>query len=254
MADKPIKVLLLEGDFAPLSALGFPLSLSLQLQHSCMSLADAMWTAKSTKDGFSVSFFWPVSDSAKPDAQPKRKRKRRRRAKASKVVPTKANSEPPMLSRMAASLLGTPSAPNNATSSMLTNTCSPARTHRNDRGCDVNSQSDAETVTETEQQWTIVTSRRKRKAHLPPCWKLKVPVHLRANVQTPNDSTSEEMDTERSDGWDVPKSSEQSPVAARTRSMLRPSFCVPSDVSSLYWLCFGCQLTLADRQYFLLVL
>ena len=82
-----------------------------------------------------------------PDAQPKRKRKRR--AKTSKVVPTipkhndKANAEPLMLSHMAACLLGTPSASNIAThvtGSLLTTTCSPARTHRNDKRYDVNSQ------------------------------------------------------------------------------------------------------------------
>ena len=38
MADKAIKVAVLEGDFASLCALGFPLPLSLQLQQSCLRL------------------------------------------------------------------------------------------------------------------------------------------------------------------------------------------------------------------------
>ena len=42
MANKPIKVVVLEGDFASLPALGFPLALSLQLQQSCLRLTDAM--------------------------------------------------------------------------------------------------------------------------------------------------------------------------------------------------------------------
>ena len=41
MADKPIKVALLEGDFAVLSLLGFPLGLTIQLQQSNLNLADA---------------------------------------------------------------------------------------------------------------------------------------------------------------------------------------------------------------------
>jgi len=62
MADKPIKVAVLEGDFAALSLLGFPLGVAIQLQQSNLNLADALWTAKSSNSGFSVSFFWPASD------------------------------------------------------------------------------------------------------------------------------------------------------------------------------------------------
>jgi hypothetical protein len=58
MADKVIKVAVLEGEFASLVGLGFPLSLSIQVQESCLTLCKAQWRAKSTKSGFSVSFFW----------------------------------------------------------------------------------------------------------------------------------------------------------------------------------------------------
>ena len=60
VADKPIKVALLEGDFPVLSLLGFPVGLTIQLQQSNLNLADALWTAKSSKSGFSVSFYWPA--------------------------------------------------------------------------------------------------------------------------------------------------------------------------------------------------
>ena len=86
MADKTIKIAVLEGDFASLCALGFPLPLSLQFQQSCLRLNEAMWTAKSSSGGFSVSLFWPAPD-LKTQVQPKKKRKRRR-AKARKMVST----------------------------------------------------------------------------------------------------------------------------------------------------------------------
>ena len=58
MADS-IKVVVLENDFAVLCRLGLPVSLSLQLQQSGLKLADALWTARSSGSGFSVSLFWP---------------------------------------------------------------------------------------------------------------------------------------------------------------------------------------------------
>ena len=45
MADN-IKVVVLEADFAALCRLGFPISLSLQLQQSGLTLVDALWTAR----------------------------------------------------------------------------------------------------------------------------------------------------------------------------------------------------------------
>ena len=73
MANKPIKVIVLEGDFASLPAIGFPLAISLQLQQSCLRLPDATWTAKSTNGGFSVSLFWHApAPELKSDTQVKR--------------------------------------------------------------------------------------------------------------------------------------------------------------------------------------
>ena len=40
------KVVFLETEFAVLSRLGLPISLSLQLQQSGLKLADALWTAR----------------------------------------------------------------------------------------------------------------------------------------------------------------------------------------------------------------
>ena len=71
MADS-IKVVVLEADFGALSRLGLPISLSLQLQQSGLKLEDALWTARSSGSGFSVSLFWP--SEAKSNKRVKRKR------------------------------------------------------------------------------------------------------------------------------------------------------------------------------------
>ena len=71
----PIKVAVLEGDFAALSLLGFPLGVAIQLQQSNLNFADVLWAAKSSNSGFSVSFFWPAQVSG---SKTKRKRKRRK--------------------------------------------------------------------------------------------------------------------------------------------------------------------------------
>ena len=73
-----IKVVVLENEFADLCRLGLPVSLSLQLQQSGMKLADALWTARSSRIGFSVSLFWP-SDI-------RTSKQRRRKGKAVKTA------------------------------------------------------------------------------------------------------------------------------------------------------------------------
>ena len=85
-ADKPIRVSVLEGDFAVMSSIGLPLSLCVQLQVSCLKLNEALWTARSTPDGFSVSLFWPAPAPEKVDGSRRKKRRKRRRAKASQVT------------------------------------------------------------------------------------------------------------------------------------------------------------------------
>ena len=62
-ADRVIHVAVLEGYFASLTALGLPIPLSLKLQQSDLKLERPVWTAKSTRTGFSVSLFWPVNSA-----------------------------------------------------------------------------------------------------------------------------------------------------------------------------------------------
>ena len=63
MANRAIKVAVLEGDFAAICDLGLPFSLCLHLQSSDLKLCEAMWSAKSSSTGFSVSLFWPYGVS-----------------------------------------------------------------------------------------------------------------------------------------------------------------------------------------------
>ena len=79
MVDRAIKVAVLEGDFAAICDLGFPFSLSLQLQSCDLKLSEAMWTAKSSS---SVSLYWP-SGALTEKVEPKRKRRHRKCPKAS---------------------------------------------------------------------------------------------------------------------------------------------------------------------------
>ena len=69
-----------------MSSIGLPLSLCVQLQVSCLKLDEALWTARSTPDGFSVSLFWPAPAPEKCDGSKRKKRRKRRRAKASQVT------------------------------------------------------------------------------------------------------------------------------------------------------------------------
>ena len=86
MADRAIKVAVLEDDFAALCNLGLPLSVSLQLQEMGLKLPTALWTVRSSSSGFSVSLFWPSkSDSVR------RHKRRRRRAKAKSKSTNAAN-------------------------------------------------------------------------------------------------------------------------------------------------------------------
>ena len=78
MADKTrIKVAVIEGDYADLCSLGLPLALSLQLQLQDLKLSGALWSARASTSGFSVSLYWPTTggttDSRKAKVKPRRK-------------------------------------------------------------------------------------------------------------------------------------------------------------------------------------
>ena len=92
MADRAIRVAVLEGYFA---SLGFPMPLSLQLQQSNLRLEKAMWTAKSTRTGFSVSLFWPFADHSPTELKPSKKKRRRNRRKAKATINLNNNNLAP---------------------------------------------------------------------------------------------------------------------------------------------------------------
>ena len=54
-----IRVCVLEGLYAQLSNLGFPVSLAVELQQGGLCLDNAKWSSRLSDAGFLVSFFWP---------------------------------------------------------------------------------------------------------------------------------------------------------------------------------------------------
>ena len=131
--------------------------------------------------------------------------------------------ESPKVSSGATLTSGTTLAPNNATQEVKPGspaTCSPSLAHCYAKESCLKHHSDSE----KEQQWTQVSSRRRR-ARLPPCWKMRFPAHLRANLHSPTSSpaTEESSEGEESEDADNGKGpqcgwgSQSTLAAARTR-------------------------------------
>ena len=55
-----IRVCVLEGQYAQLSNLGFPVFLAVELQQGGLCLDNAKWSSCLSDAGFLVSFFWPI--------------------------------------------------------------------------------------------------------------------------------------------------------------------------------------------------
>ena len=60
-----VRVTVLEGDFAHLCYMGLPLAVATQLQQMDLKLYEALWTAKCSSSGFSVSLYWPTGEGKK---------------------------------------------------------------------------------------------------------------------------------------------------------------------------------------------
>ena len=221
MADKPIKVALLEGDFAVLSLLGFPLGLTIQLQQSNFNLADALWTAKSSKSGFSVSFYWPAQVTA---SKTKRKRKRRKSKQAKAFInAVSASSHKEITSKPDSKVqreLSPPKAevPNNATHS-----CAPTENQLESFQQD----SDEEVVND-EGEWTVVKRKKPRDTGRvsKTLLKLRAPRHVWENMSSSESSCPSENEV---DDAAAPVSvttpdhfKSPSPIVNRLRPRLRP--------------------------------
>ena len=85
----PVKVVVLENDYAKLCELGLSLSLSCELQSKELSLRNALWSARASGGGFSISLFWP---SGSPEEKKPRRRRRTRSLQASKKDTNNNNS------------------------------------------------------------------------------------------------------------------------------------------------------------------
>jgi len=78
-----IRVCVLEGQYAELSNLGFPVSLAVELQQGGLCLDNAKWSSRLSDAGFSVSFFWPIARTTR--------RRRHRRRRKPKTHPNSGN-------------------------------------------------------------------------------------------------------------------------------------------------------------------
>ena len=224
MADRSIRVAVLEGDFASLSAAGFPLSLSLQLQESALKLSDAMWTAKSTAGGFSVSFFWPsVSGSSQLhyDKKEMKKKKRKRKTKAKKAAQCKqssanstAEAEPnpatpgPINVHHGPEL--SPESQANCTQNS-SSTSTPNQTNLK-KGINLNSCSNVKYdkrgavhgVTYSngdEEGWTPVIGKRAKRSVPLHLLRLRAPPHVNATLPSSDESTSYDSDSDCSESY-----------------------------------------------------
>ena len=72
-----IRVCVLEGQYAQLSNLGFPVSLVMELQQGGLRLGNAKWSSHLSDAGFSVPFFWPVAWTTQCHRHRRRGRKSR---------------------------------------------------------------------------------------------------------------------------------------------------------------------------------
>ena len=226
MANKPIKAIVLEGDCffnCPWIPYGSKSPASTKLSEPLWSNVDR-WINKWRV--LCQPFLACPAPELKSDVQVKRKRKRRR-AKASKLIVTSAkfyDPELPKPSNKAARKVDIPHTPINAHASssppMANNYCENLSAHRDDNGR--LNQSGIDDENESEQQWTKVVSKRRRKTRLPPCWKLMFPAHLRADLHTPSESTSTSEESDEDAGMTESEGRpELTPVAARTRSKLK---------------------------------
>ena len=92
----------LEGDYANLCGLGLPPSLSLQLQSLKLRLSGALWTAKASASGFSISLYWPTTGTA-PEKGEEKKTRRKRRKRNHKVISNNSETATPKLAKPAES-------------------------------------------------------------------------------------------------------------------------------------------------------
>ena len=138
------------------------------VQQSNLNLADALWTAKSSNSGFSVSFIWPAQVTG---SKTKRKRKRRK-SKQAKCNALSASSHKEAISKPASKVpreFPSPKAefPNNAIHPcMPTNNQHGSSQQDNDEG--------------VEDKWTVV---KRKKSHDTACvpkrlLKLRTPRHV----------------------------------------------------------------------------
>ena len=97
-----IAVLVVDGNYSALRALGFPLPALAAMQEAGVQLDQACWDVKQSTSGISVSVFWPqnsrqtqtqLSTTQKITKPKKRRRRRKSRVKANDLTKNKDRGE-----------------------------------------------------------------------------------------------------------------------------------------------------------------
>jgi len=260
MVNQPIKVAVLEGDYADLCGLGLPLSLSLQLQLQDLKLS-ALWSAKASASGFSVSLYWPTAPALEK-AKVKKSRRKRKRGKAKERAISSASNLQGNVTTSSASVLATLESSRSAVTPITAHS-SPTRSPNlkssvtHDSPCvDLAACSDAQyevkdgvhgvsySCSSDQSNWTPVVGRRKKRGPVPDFIQRRFPPGhpLRCSVspESGSDSASDDLDLDTiiptganvdvhfklidgTPGLAVRTSSTQSwtPIAARTRTRAR---------------------------------
>ena len=213
----------LEGLYAELHRLGLPFSISGELQSYQLTLDSSAWTVRRSKSGISVSLFWPCARSGEmPSRQSKRKCKNKKKNKKPPQSTVNETPEPTALGKE--NVLNLCDAPRKDTKGVDLCSCPSVEYQERDSVPGVTYIDKSGTY-----GWTEVRGRRSRRRTV-------------SNLPSSRPSASEQSESDSEDfvrppfstvkyvavdgqpGLNIssPKTRSWTPIAARTRSRIKP--------------------------------
>ena len=92
MADTHTSALPFEGVYGDLAILGLPIPIVVSLESQTLTLESAIWNARCSHAGFSVTLFWPTLENVRRNNKRKRTRQRKKLPAENKVECAKINT------------------------------------------------------------------------------------------------------------------------------------------------------------------